>query len=125
MQAFLDVVFYTAKKFLRNSVNKNSSKVKRNTSPQKRWKIMQNVDSPRLIGRVGMMLSTQNSLITNMGKDLKISKNSINRYGGQMGSCTSEKNISTVWNVGQFDIELLGCGTSLVQHFGSLKFLGK
>ena len=86
---------------------------------------MQNVDSPRLIGRVGMMLSTQNSLITNMGKDLKISKNSINRYGGQMGSCTSEKNISTVWNVGQFDIELLGCGTSLVQHFGSLKFLGK
>ena len=42
-----------------------------------------------------------------------------------MGSHTSEKNISTVWIVGQFDIGELGCGTSLVQHFGSSKFSDK
>ena len=51
-----------------------------------------------------MISNTQNSVITNTGKDLKILKNRSNRYGGQVGSCTSEKNISTVWNVGQFDI---------------------
>ena len=33
--------------------------------------------------------------------------------------------ISTVWVVGQFDIGQLGCGTSLVQHFGSSKFWDK
>ena len=46
-------------------------------------------------------------------------------YGGQVGSRTSEKNISTVWNVGQFDIGQFGYGTSLVQHFGSSKFSDK
>ena len=40
----------------------------------------------------------------------------------QVGSRTSEKYIWTVWNVGQFNIAQLGCGTSLVQHFGSSKF---
>ena len=35
------------------------------------------------------------------------------------------KNISTVCNVGQFDIGQFGCWTSLVQHFGSSKFLDK
>ena len=48
-------------------------------------------------------------------------KSRFNRYGGQAGSRTSEKNISTVWVVGQSDNGQLGCGTSLVQHFGSLK----
>ena len=42
LQAFFPVFFskrkYTAKKPHRNSVNENSSKVRRNTSPQKRWK---------------------------------------------------------------------------------------
>ena len=35
------------------------------------------------------------------------------------------KNMLTVWNVGQFDIGQLGCGTSLVQHFGSSKYSDK
>ena len=56
---------------------------------------------------------------------MKISKNSFNSYGGQEGSRTSEKNISTVWIVGKFDIGQLGCWTSLAQHFGSSKFLDK
>ena len=72
-----------------------------------------------------MISNTQNSIITNTGKDFKISKNRFNRYGGQVGSRTSEKNISTVWNVGQFDIGQLGCETSLVQHFGNSKFSDK
>ena len=72
-----------------------------------------------------MISNTQNSIITNTGKDFKISKNRFNRYGGQVGSRTSEKNISTVWNVGQFDIGQLGYRTSLVQHFGSSKFSDK
>ena len=71
-----------------------------------------------------MISNTQNSIITNMGKDSKISKNRLNRYGGKVGSRTSEKNISTVGNVGQFDIGQLGYGTSLVQYFGSSKFSG-
>ena len=72
-----------------------------------------------------MLANTQNSIIINKGKDLKISKNKFNKYGGQAGSCTSEKNISIVWIVGQFDIGQFECGTSLGQHFGSLKFSGK
>ena len=40
-----------------------------------------------------------------------------------MGSRTSKKSMSTVWNMGQFDIGQLGCRTSLVQQFRSLKFL--
>ena len=92
---------YTEKKPRRNSVNENSSKVRRNTSSEECWK-------------VDMISNTQNSIVTNTEKDLKISNNRFNRYGGQAGSQTSEKNISTVWNVGQFDIGELGCGTSLV-----------
>ena len=69
-----------------------------------------------------MISNTQNSVITNTGKDFNISKNRLNRYGGQVGSRTSEKNISTVCYVGQFDIGQLGYGTSLVHHFGSSKF---
>ena len=42
-----------------------------------------------------------------------------------MGSRTSENDISTVWIVGQFDINQLGCRTSLVQDFGSSKFSNK
>ena len=38
-----------------------------------------------------MLANTQNSVIINKGEDLKISKNSFNRYGGQAGSRTSEK----------------------------------
>ena len=73
-----------------------------------------------------MIANTQNSVITHTGKDFKISKYRFNRYGGQVGSCTIEKNISTVvWNVGQFDIGQLACGTSLVQHLGSLQFWDK
>ena len=93
-------------------------------------KIMQNLDSCRLtpesakftcypilkiksliqsqtytwIGKVHLLSNTQNSIIINMGKNSKISKNRFNRYGGQVGSRRNEKNISTVWNRGQFDI---------------------
>ena len=68
-----------------------------------------------------MLVNTQNSITINKGKDLKISKNKFNRYGGQASSRTSEKNISIIWRVRQFDIGQLGCGTSLAQHFGSSK----
>ena len=47
-----------------------------------------------------------------MVKDLKLSTNKFNRYGGQGGSRPSGKNISTVWIVAQFDMGELGCGTS-------------
>ena len=60
-----------------------------------------------------------------MGNDLKILKNRFNRYGTQVGSRTSQKTVSTVWNVEKFDIRQLGCGTSLVQHFRSSKFSDK
>ena len=56
---------------------------------------------------------------------MKISKNKFNRYGGQVGSRTSGKNISTVWIVGQFDMGERGCGTSFFQYFGSSKFSDK
>ena len=43
-----------------------------------------------------MIPNTPNSIIIDAGKDLKISKIRFNRYGGQVGSRTSEKNILTV-----------------------------
>ena len=72
-----------------------------------------------------MLANTQNSVIINKGKDFKISKKRFNRYGRQTGSHTSEKNISTVWIMGKFDIGQLGCWTSLIQHFGISKFSDK
>ena len=72
-----------------------------------------------------MLASTQISIIINKGKDLKISKNRFNSYGGQGDSRKSEENISTVWLVAQFDIGQLRSGTSFVQHFGSSKFSDK
>ena len=72
-----------------------------------------------------MLANTQNSIIINKGKDLKISKKRINRYGGQAGSPTSEKNILTVWIVRKFDIGQLGCWASLVQYFGNSEFRTK
>ena len=72
-----------------------------------------------------MLDNTQYSIIVNKGKDLKISKNRFNIYGRQVGSRTNEKNVSAIWIVKQFDIGHLGCGTSLVQHFGSSKFSDK
>ena len=54
-----------------------------------------------------MLASTQNSIIINKGKYLKISKNRFNRYGEQGRSNTSEKNILTVGIVGKFDMGLL------------------
>ena len=126
LQASFPVFFsrrkYTAKNPHRNSVNENSSKVRRNTSPQERWKNYakrRQWQTYTKIGKVNMLANTQNSIIINRGKDLKISKNKFNRYGGQARSSTSEKNISTVLIVGKFAIEQLGCWTSLFQHFGS------
>ena len=72
-----------------------------------------------------MFSNIQNLIIINIGKYLKISKNKFSRYGGQVGSCTSVKNISTIWNVGQFDIGQLGYEISLVQHCESSKHLDK
>ena len=72
-----------------------------------------------------MLANTQNSIIINKGKDLKISKNRFNRYDVQAGSRTSEKHKSAIWIVGQFDIEQFGCVTSLVQHLGSSTFMDK
>ena len=59
------------------------------------------------------------------GKGFEDIKNKFNRYGGQVGSRTSGKNILTVWIVVQFDMGELGCATSLFQHLGSLKFSDK
>ena len=87
---------------------------------------MLNVDSRSLTPKsTNMLANIRNSIIINKGKDLKISQNRFNRYGGQARSSTSEKNISTVWIVGKFDIGQLGCWTSLFQHFGSSKFSDK
>ena len=58
-----------------------------------------------------MLANTQNSIIINKGKDLKIPENMFNKYGGQAGSCKSQKNISTDWRVGKFDFRQLGCWT--------------
>ena len=91
-------------------------------------KIMQKVSSRRLTLKSTELLlaNTQNSIIINKGKDLKISKNRFNRYGGQVRSSTSKKiYISTVWVVGKFGTEQLGCRTSLFQYFRSSKFSDK
>ena len=64
-----------------------------------------------------MLSNTRNSV---MGKHGKRSAYIKNRYGRQVGSRISKKNLSTVWNMGQFDIGQLECRTSLVQR---LKFL--
>ena len=58
----------------------------------------------------------------NTGKDLEISKTGM---ADRSVLVQRKKNISTVWNMGQFDIGQLGCETSLVQHFGSSKFSNK
>ena len=69
-----------------------------------------------------MLFNTQNSVTAKHGKRFEDIKN---RYGRQVGSLTSNKNTSTVWNVEKFDIRQLRYGTSLVQHFGSLKISDK
>ena len=84
MRAFFPVSFflrprrkYTGKKTRRNSVNENSSKVRRNTSPEECWKNYakrRQSQSYILIGKVDVISNTQNSLITNTGKYLKILK---------------------------------------------------
>ena len=71
-----------------------------------------------------MSSNTPNSIMINTEKDLKIS-NSFNRFVGQVDSRTRQKNIPSVWNVGQFDIGQLEREISLVQHFGSSKFSDK
>ena len=67
-----------------------------------------------------MLSNTQNSVT---GKHGKIFEDIKNRYGRQVGSRTSKKIYRpSVGHVGQFDIGEVGCGTSLAQLFGSLKF---
>ena len=70
-----------------------------------------------------MLSNTQNSVTGKHGKDLKISKTVM----ADRWVLVQRKSIhiSNVWNVGQFDIGQLGCGTSLVQYFGNLKFFGQ
>ena len=88
-------------------------------------KIIQNVDSRSLTPKSANLTCYPTLKTINTGKDLKISKNKFNRYGGQVGSRTSGKNIPTVWVVGQFDMGELGCGISFFQHFGSSNFSDK
>ena len=110
-------------------INENSSKVRRNTSPQEGWKNYAKSNQSQTytsIDKVNMLANTQNSIIISKGKDLKISKNRFNKYGGQVRSSTSKNiYISTVWIVGKFGTEQLGCWTSLFQHFRSSKFSEK
>ena len=88
-------------------------------------KIIWNVDSRSLTPKSAKSTCHPILKIINTEKDLKISKNKFNKYGGQVGSRTSGKNILTVWIVVQFDMGELGCATSLFQHLGSLKFSDK
>ena len=84
MQAFFPVSFflrprrkYNVKKPRRNSVNENSSELRRNTSPQGHWKNYAKRRQSQtyiLIGKVDMLSNTQNSIIINKGKDLKNQK---------------------------------------------------
>ena len=84
MQAFFLVSFllrprrkYTEKKTCINSVYENSSKGRRNTNPKERLKNYakrRHSQTYTLIGKVDMLANTQNSIIINKGKDLKIFK---------------------------------------------------
>ena len=85
-------------------------------------KVIRNVDSRSLSPKSAKLTCHPILKIMNTRKDLKISKNKFNRYGRQVDSRTSGKNISTVYIVGQFDMGKLRCGTSFFQHFGSSKF---
>ena len=116
---------YIWKKIPRNPVNKNLIKVRRNTSPQDPRKNYPKRRQSQPYTQISKVDMSSNIQIINTEKDLKISKNKFNRYGGQVGSRTSGKNIPTVWIVGQFDMGELGCGTSFFQHFGSSKFSDK
>ena len=76
-------------------------------------KIMQNVDSHRFTPKSAKLMCYPLIKIQsreNTGKDLKISKTGM----ADRWVLVQEKNISTDWNVGQFDIGQIGCGTSLV-----------
>ena len=58
-----------------------------------------------------MKSNSQNSIIANTGKGLKISKSRFNRYCGQVDSCTSEKiyRPSGMWDnliLDNLDVEL-------------------
>ena len=88
-------------------------------------KIMQNVDSRRFTPKSANLMCYPLIKIQsreNTGKDLKISKTGM---ADRWVLVQAKKNISTDWNVGQFDIGQIGCGTSLVQYFGSSKFSDK
>ena len=102
---------YTWEKISRNPVNKNLIKVRRNTSPQdprKNYPKRRQSQPYTQISKVDMSSNTQNyKHINKITKDLKISNNKFNTYGGQVRSRTS------------------GCGTSFFQHFRSSKFSDK
>ena len=77
-------------------------------------KIMQNVDSRRLTPKSAKLMCYPLIKIQsreNTGKDLKISKTGM---ADRWDLVQEKKTILTVWNVGQFDIGQIGCGTSLV-----------
>ena len=79
-------------------------------------KMKQNVDSRRLTPKSAKLTCypiLKIQLRENTGKDY--------RYDRQVGSRASKRNISVVWNMGQFVIGQFWCRTSLAQHFGSLK----
>ena len=86
---------------------------------------MQNVDSRRFTPKSAKLICYPLIKIQsreNTGKDLKISKTGM---ADRWVLVQANKNISTDWNVGQFDIGQPGCGTSLVQYFRSSKFSDK
>ena len=93
MRAFFPVSFflrprrkYTGKKPRRNLVNENSSKVRRNASPEERWKNYakrRQSQSYILIGKIDMISNTQNSVNNKHGKTFENIKNRFNRYGGR------------------------------------------
>ena len=58
-------------------------------------KNMQNVDLHLNQQDVKLLANVKKLIIINKGKDSNISKNRFNRFGGQAGSRTSEKTIST------------------------------
>ena len=72
-----------------------------------------------------MFSNTQNSIILNKGKDLKNQKTGLIGMADRWILVQVNKIYRQCWIVGQFDIGQLTYGTSLVQHFGSSKFLDK
>ena len=105
---------YTGKKLAETQSMKIQAKSEEIPVCKNVGKIMQNVDSRRLTPKSAKLMCYPLIKIQsreNTGKELKISKTGM---ADRWDLVQEKKTILTVWNVGQFDIGQIGCGTSLV-----------